>query len=90
MRCDLGTLASGAQVTFQVIVEPRVVGSLRNTVTVTSSVTDPNPANNTASVQTTVTTSGALSATSLESAETDAIEGVPGRAGAAPMEARRH
>lgn len=55
VRCNLGDLASGASVTFKVIVEPRATGTLRNSVNVASSVSDPNSANNAAAVDTTVT-----------------------------------
>lgn len=48
--CDLGTVTAGSPVTVHVIVKPRSEGTLNNTVDVTSNEFDPNPSNNSASV----------------------------------------
>ncbi len=56
ITCDLGTLANAASVTVTLVVTPTAVGTLTNTASVSSGVSDPNPANNTATLNTTVTT----------------------------------
>jgi len=54
--CNIGTMASGATVTVTLVVKPTQKGSYTNTVTVkATSPSDPNSANNTSSVTTTVT-----------------------------------
>jgi hypothetical protein len=58
VTCDLGTLAPGAIVTIDVPLTPRSVGTLRNTASATLTEADPNPANNTAAVDTTVEVTG--------------------------------
>lgn len=50
VTCRLGTIASGATATIDIVVTPTVVGTLTNRVTVTSDVADPHHADNTASV----------------------------------------
>ncbi len=52
---DLGDLVSGAQLTVSLQVKPTLAGTLTNTVSVTSGVTDPLKLNNFASVKTVVT-----------------------------------
>ena len=46
IKCALGSLASGAKATVTIVVTPSASGSLMNTASVTSSVYDPIPANN--------------------------------------------
>ena len=60
--CNLGSVASGASVAVSVVVTPLQVGTLNNTISISSmNMADPAIANNTASVLTTVTGSADLS-----------------------------
>ncbi|HET9741964.1 MAG TPA: HYR domain-containing protein [Terriglobales bacterium] len=52
--CDLGTLGNGATPRVTVTVTAQQAGASRATVSVSSSVPDPNPANNSATLSTTV------------------------------------
>jgi uncharacterized repeat protein (TIGR01451 family) len=54
LGCSLGTLASGASVTVTVTVTATAVGTATNTAAVTSNAVDSNPANNSASATTAV------------------------------------
>jgi uncharacterized repeat protein (TIGR01451 family) len=54
VRCELGTVAIGSNVTVTVQVVPSVVGLVTNTVDVSATETDLEPTNNTASVVVTV------------------------------------
>jgi uncharacterized repeat protein (TIGR01451 family) len=55
VTCTVGTLAAGASATITLVVTlPPTPGTVVNTAQVSTSSTDPNPANNTSSVQTTV------------------------------------
>lgn len=55
VTCNLGTINSGANVTVTIVVTaPAAAGSLSNTASVTSGVTDPNAANNSATATTTI------------------------------------
>jgi uncharacterized repeat protein (TIGR01451 family) len=55
VTCNIGTMANGATVTVTIVVKPTKKGTITNTVTVAStSPTDPNLSNNTASTTTTV------------------------------------
>src|SRR5262249_44390757 len=55
VTCTVGGLASGASATLTVVVSaPSVAGSITNTATVSGQQTDPNQANNSSSVTTTV------------------------------------
>jgi uncharacterized repeat protein (TIGR01451 family) len=54
LTCSLGVLATGASAGITIVVQPRGPGVLTNTATVTANEFDPNPADNTASVQVTV------------------------------------
>jgi uncharacterized repeat protein (TIGR01451 family) len=58
VTCGLGTLAAGSSATITVVVTPPAVGSISNTATVTGDQPDPNPANNSATVVTSVVSSG--------------------------------
>jgi len=55
LTCQLGTLASGASAAFAVVVRPLSGGTLQSTAGVTGTTSDPNPDNNAAFAQTTVT-----------------------------------
>ncbi|WP_200374001.1 CARDB domain-containing protein [Thiocystis violacea] len=56
VTCALGTLNSGASASVKITIRPRLRGDITNTASVNSGlVTDPNPANNNATVTTTVT-----------------------------------
>jgi uncharacterized repeat protein (TIGR01451 family) len=57
VRCELGTLASGASAQFTAVVATTAAGNLVSTASVTSNVADPNPANQQAPVTTPVTES---------------------------------
>ncbi len=65
--CDLGVLDAGGAVTLVVVVKTKAAGSLTDTATVTSSWSDPNPANDSASVTTTVGTPGAAAPSRIPS-----------------------
>ena len=56
VTCTLGTIETGDSATVSIVVTPNSTGHLTNTATVTSSVADPDPSNNTATVTTTVDT----------------------------------
>jgi uncharacterized repeat protein (TIGR01451 family) len=49
VTCNLGTVNAGAPVNIQLTVKPREEGTLNNTATVTTTNTDSNPSNNSAS-----------------------------------------
>ena len=55
VTCDLGTIASSVSVTVTIVVIPIEEGTLNNTASVVSGVTDPNTANNKATVSTSTT-----------------------------------
>ena len=64
--CTRGTWAAGASTVFTLIVTaPAQANSLTNTVSITSTTADPNPGNNTDSVNTNVTASADLAVTKL-------------------------
>ncbi|HMJ04026.1 MAG TPA: DUF11 domain-containing protein, partial [Conexibacter sp.] len=46
IRCDLGTLRSGARATVRVVAQPRAPGTLRNSASVTGDVPDPDASDN--------------------------------------------
>ena len=52
--CSAGALPNGSTTNFTVVVTPNSVGLITNTLTVASPTADPNPANNTAAIVTTV------------------------------------
>ena len=52
--CSVGTLSSGSASNFTVVVTPTAGGLITNTLTVTSPTFDPEPANNVATIVTTV------------------------------------
>ncbi len=54
VTCQLGPLASGASATITIVVTPTTVGTITNSAAVSSSASDPNPANNQASAATVV------------------------------------
>jgi uncharacterized repeat protein (TIGR01451 family) len=54
LTANLGDLRPGDQATVQVVVQPTAEGTLSNTASVRSDQTDPDPRNNTATVNTTV------------------------------------
>jgi len=54
LSCALGTVPAGGQATVTVVVRPTAAGTLVNTATVSSDTADPNPANDTATSETTV------------------------------------
>ena len=58
VSCSLGTVASGATATVQIVVTPKKPGTITNTASVTSDVADPNMANNSATTTTTVSPAG--------------------------------
>jgi uncharacterized repeat protein (TIGR01451 family)/CSLREA domain-containing protein len=55
VTCELGTLPPGASATVRIVVKPTAAGPLTNTAAVTSPTFDPNPGNNTASIDVLVT-----------------------------------
>jgi uncharacterized repeat protein (TIGR01451 family) len=55
VNCPLGTINSGGHVTATIVVAPGSAGAMNNTVSVTSSVSDPNSSNNSATTGTTAT-----------------------------------
>jgi uncharacterized repeat protein (TIGR01451 family) len=54
VTCSLGSLASGANATVTLVVQPSSTGTLSNSATVSSSTADPSSGNNQASASTTV------------------------------------
>jgi uncharacterized repeat protein (TIGR01451 family) len=54
VRCEVGTIPSGALVTITIVVRPILRGSIFNTAVVASQVPDPDAGNNTATIVTTV------------------------------------
>lgn len=58
VTCHLGAMAAGASSTITILVEAGATGTLLNTASVASELADPNPANNQASAETTVTEEG--------------------------------
>jgi uncharacterized repeat protein (TIGR01451 family) len=54
VKCILGNLRSGATATIEIVVTARQAGTSTNTASVTSFASDPNPANNSDSVDTSV------------------------------------
>jgi uncharacterized repeat protein (TIGR01451 family) len=54
VTCTVGTLGVGAKATITIVVKPTKKGTITNTVSVISTTSDPNAANNTASAQTKV------------------------------------
>lgn len=54
VTCNLNTIANGANASVVIVVKPTAVGSLSNSVNVTSDASDPNPSNNNPSVVVTV------------------------------------
>ncbi len=54
VTCNLGSLADGASATITIVVTPTATGTITNSASVTGIGTDPNTANNTATVTTTV------------------------------------
>jgi uncharacterized repeat protein (TIGR01451 family)/CSLREA domain-containing protein len=70
--CSLGTLAKGASITITLVVKSTTIGSISNTTDITSNETDPNPVNNTQTINTLVTL-----ATDLAIIQTDSPDPVP-------------
>ncbi|HMP43068.1 MAG TPA: DUF11 domain-containing protein, partial [Roseiflexaceae bacterium] len=54
ITCNLGTLAPGGMVDIAVVLQPTATGTLTNQVNVSGSESDPNTANNTATVNTSI------------------------------------
>ena len=67
VSCSLGTIANGSSASVQIKVVPPTNGSITNQATASSSVSDPNSANNTATATTTVRRSADLSITKSDS-----------------------
>ncbi len=65
VTCALGTLANGASATVAVVLTPAAAGTLTNTATVSATQSDPNTANNNASLATPVISPSADLAVSL-------------------------
>jgi uncharacterized repeat protein (TIGR01451 family) len=75
VSCSLGSLTNGATATATITVTPAIQASLTNTVTVSNGATDSNPANNSATVVSTVQGSGSLAVIPVISL---GFTGVPG------------
>ena len=67
VTCPLGTIANGANASVQITVTPQSTGSITNSASASSAVSDPNSANNTASAATTVNPAANLSLTKTDS-----------------------
>ena len=67
VSCSLGAIANGSSASVQIKVVPPTNGSITNQATASSSVSDPNSANNTATATTTVRRSADLSITKSDS-----------------------
>ena len=63
VTCNLGTLASGATTVLTVVITPTAAGTLNNTASVSTTVTDPAAANNSATASTVVNPSANLAVT---------------------------
>jgi len=77
--CSLGTLATGATATVTVVVRPTSAGTLTNTAMVGAGAPDPNLANNTASVSTTINEQAATNKAPTNKAPKISLGGVPSR-----------
>ena len=62
ITCNLGTLASAAQATVTIVIQPRSVGVYNNSVSVGTATADINPQNNSASISVTANTTPAATA----------------------------
>jgi photosystem II stability/assembly factor-like uncharacterized protein len=60
VNCDLGNLAPGGAVEITIIVSPSAVGTISTSANITSLTTDANPANNTATLETNVSSSPSI------------------------------
>lgn len=69
ITCNLGSLASGASATITIRVRADSVGSLSNSASVTGTESDPNAANNSSTITTTVAPSADLQVTMVDSAD---------------------
>ncbi|MDY6992210.1 MAG: beta-propeller fold lactonase family protein, partial [Pseudomonadota bacterium] len=78
-RCTLATLAAGATETLTLKVKPQVAGSLNYTATLNFS--DSDPANNTATISTTVTQSSTAGRLTLVETQRNGINNVQGLQG---------
>ncbi len=67
VTCPLGTIANSASASIQITVTPQSTGSITNQASASSSVSDPNSANSTASAATLVNPSANLSLTKTDS-----------------------
>jgi uncharacterized repeat protein (TIGR01451 family) len=67
VTCNVGNLAAMGSMTITIIVTPTAAGTLTNNASVTATETDPTPANNMVSAQTTVNPSADLSVTKTDS-----------------------
>ncbi|HEY3129262.1 MAG TPA: hypothetical protein VGL91_07375 [Acidobacteriota bacterium] len=67
VTCNIGSMAVSATATITIVVAPTAAGSISNTATVKANEPDANPANNSATVTTTVNTSADLSVTKTDS-----------------------
>jgi uncharacterized repeat protein (TIGR01451 family) len=69
VTATLGTLTNGGVATLSVVVTPTAAGAITNTTSVTSSETDPVPANNSAAATTTVNPVADLTLSKADSAD---------------------
>ncbi|MES5818732.1 calcium-binding protein [Streptomyces sp. RG80] len=76
VSCSLGTLAPAETVTVKVVAEPRATGTLTERASVTGGQSDPNAANNTATVTTTV--NNARGCTRIGTSGNDTLTGTYG------------
>ncbi len=76
VSCPVGTLASGAAASVQIVVTATSAGTVANTATVTASTSDPNGANNSATDSTTV--GSAPGCTITGTAGNDVLQGTAG------------
>ncbi len=60
INCDLGSLNAGARATITITVRPNAAGTITNRASVTSATADANPANNSATQETRVTTTPSI------------------------------
>ena len=67
VTCPLGTIANGASASVQIKVTPQSTGSITNQASASSTITDPNSSNNSASAATTVNPAANLSLTKSDS-----------------------
>lgn len=74
VSCSLGTLASGATATVTIVVQPTASGTITNEASVQGIESDPNTANNSSRISTTVSVAADLMITKTDSPDPVAVD----------------